>query len=106
MRWTPGGDRSNIEDRRGQGGGFGGGVAPSGQAAPGTGAPVQESAAEANLREFVTFVLNDAQETWKRILPQTENTQYHDAKLVLFRDATETACGVGQSAMGPFYCPL
>ena len=142
MRWTPGGDRSNVEDRRGQGGGFGGfggggmrmglggtiimlilglifgrnfissdsggDVAPPGQAAPGAngGAPVQESAAEANLREFVTFVLNDAQDTWKRILPQTENAQYHDAKLVLFRDATQTGCGVGQSAMGPFYCPL
>ena len=38
--------------------------------------------------------------TWKKILPG-----YRDAKLVLYRDATPTACGTGQSAAGPFYCP-
>ena len=53
---------------------------------------------------FVSFVLDDAQQTWTNILPKY-GAQYHDAKLVLFRDATETGCGVGQTAMGPFYCP-
>jgi len=53
---------------------------------------------------FVSFVLDDAQQTWTKILPKY-GAQYHDAKLVLFRDATETGCGVGQTAMGPFYCP-
>jgi hypothetical protein len=33
-------------------------------------------------------------------------TPWHDAKLVLFRNATQTGCGIGQTAMGPFYCPL
>jgi predicted metalloprotease len=54
---------------------------------------------------FVSQVLDDAQATWARILPQY-GTPYHDAKLVLFRDATDTGCGTGQTAMGPFYCPL
>jgi predicted metalloprotease len=54
---------------------------------------------------FVSQVLDDAQATWARILPQY-GAQYHDAKLVLFRDATDTGCGTGQAAMGPFYCPL
>jgi len=42
---------------------------------------------------------------WGNVLPKY-GTQYRPAKLVLFRGATETGCGVGQSAMGPFYCPL
>jgi predicted metalloprotease len=54
---------------------------------------------------FVGQVLDDAQQTWATVLPKY-GTPYRDAKLVLFRDATETACGVGQSAMGPFYCPV
>jgi predicted metalloprotease len=54
---------------------------------------------------FVSQVLDDAQETWARLLPKY-GTRYRDAKLVLFRDATPTACGTGQAQMGPFYCPL
>lgn len=50
--------------------------------------------------DFVSFVLDDVQATWPRLLGQ-----YREAQLVLFRGATESACGVGQSAMGPFYCP-
>ena len=53
---------------------------------------------------FVSFVLDDAQQTWAQLLPKY-GTPYQDAKLVLFRGATQTGCGVGQSAMGPFYCP-
>jgi predicted metalloprotease len=45
-------------------------------------------------------VLDDAQHTWQQILPG-----YRKAKLVLFRDATPTACGMGETASGPFYCP-
>jgi predicted metalloprotease len=69
-----------------------------GELAPG------DSAREEPEVRFVSFVLDDAQETWARILPQY-GARYHDAKLVLFRDATQTGCGVGQTAMGPFYCP-
>src|SRR5258706_11624347 len=50
--------------------------------------------------KFVSFVLDDLQTTWQQLLPG-----YRDAKLVLFRDATHSACGTGQSEMGPFYCP-
>ena len=54
--------------------------------------------------EFVSFVLDDTQNTWKQILPQS-GAQYQDAKLVLFRNAVASACGTAQSAVGPFYCP-
>jgi predicted metalloprotease len=59
---------------------------------------------EQPLVQFVTFVLNDAQNTWGRILP-AQAVQYRHAKLVLFRDSTDSTCGLAQSATGPFYCP-
>jgi uncharacterized protein len=136
MRWRPGGDRSNIEDRRGQGGfgmgrgmgrgmGIGGtaillvlsllfgrnlfndvgGGAPAATATEGGEVAVNESPEEANRREFVTFVLNETQDTWERLLPQYFQTPYQDARLVLFRQATQTGCGMGEAGMGPFYCP-
>jgi len=55
--------------------------------------------------EFVSFVLDDAQKTWTDILPQQAGTPYRHAKLVLFRDYTDSACGAAESATGPFYCP-
>jgi predicted metalloprotease len=55
--------------------------------------------------DFVTFVLNDIQANWTKILPAQTNRQYRHAKLVLFRDATPSACGQADSATGPFYCP-
>ena len=61
--------------------------------------------AEANLVQFVSFVLDDAQKTWERLLPQQGGVPYRHAKLVLFRDATDSSCGLAQSATGPFYCP-
>ena len=54
--------------------------------------------------QFVTFVLNDTQATWTRILA-AENVPYRHAKLVLFRNSIDSRCGVAQSATGPFYCP-
>ncbi len=63
-----------------------------------------DSAREEPEVHFVSFVLDDVQHTWAKILPQA-GAQWHDAKLVLFRDATPTGCGTGQTAMGPFYCP-
>jgi hypothetical protein len=50
-------------------------------------------------------VLNDVQASWTRTLPQQANHSYRHAKLVLFRDVTESACGQAESATGPFYCP-
>ena len=137
MKWTPGGSKANVEDRRGArgGGGFGragmglggtavllilslvfgrdfvsgSGGAPGGTVtatANGEAAPVDETPEERERVEFVTFVLNDAQATWTRLLPASGGPQYQDARLVLFRDAVESGCGSAQSAMGPFYCPL
>jgi predicted metalloprotease len=60
--------------------------------------------AERPLVEFVTFVLNDTQTTWSRVLSAKE-ISYRHAKLVLFRDSIDSACGMAQSATGPFYCP-
>ena len=64
------------------------------------GAPVESSAAEDKQVDFVSFVLDDLQSTWSKLVPG-----YREAKLVLFREATRSACGVGQREMGPFYCP-
>jgi hypothetical protein len=55
--------------------------------------------------QFVSFVLDDVQKNWDRVLPQQENTQYRHAKLVLFRDSYPSGCGMAQVVMGPFYCP-
>jgi len=55
---------------------------------------------EEDLVQFVSFVLDDLQTTWHQLLPG-----YRDARLVLFREATRSACGTGQAEMGPFYCP-
>jgi len=59
---------------------------------------------EQPLVQFVTFVLNDAQNTWSQILP-AQGVPYRHAKLVLFRDTIDSSCGLAQSATGPFYCP-
>jgi predicted metalloprotease len=67
--------------------------------------PANETPAEHKEVQFVSFVLDDAQQTWAKILPQ-EGQQWHDAKLVLFRDGVQSACGQAETAMGPFYCPL
>src|SRR5207248_662555 len=55
--------------------------------------------------QFVSFVLDDVQRTWDRTLPQTTGRPYRHAKLVLFRDTYPSACGMAQTAIGPFYCP-
>jgi uncharacterized protein len=129
MRWTPGGRSKNLEDRRGMGGlgkglGIGGtvivlalslltgrnlfndlGVEPGVGAA--TGAPMtpEDSAREENEVLFVSFVLDDADSTWQKVLARY-NEPYTPPKLVLFRNSTQSACGFAQSAMGPFYCPV
>lgn len=53
---------------------------------------------------FVSTVLADTEDVWRGVLRQ-EGLAYRDPKLVLFRGAVGTACGTGQSAAGPFYCP-
>ena len=53
---------------------------------------------------FVGGVLKDVQNTWDKLLPQA-GASYRHAKLVMYRDATPSACGTAQTATGPFYCP-
>ena len=54
--------------------------------------------------QFVARVLKSTEDVWGGLFQQM-GRQYRQPRLVLFRDATQTACGTGQSAMGPFYCP-
>ncbi len=78
--------------------GGGSASAPSGVARP-----VNDPAEEPKVR-FVSFVLDDTQQTWDRIFEE-KGRQYPHAKLVLFRDSIRSGCGMAQSATGPFYCP-
>ena len=80
-------------------------VAPPTTAGGEVAPPVSESPTEARDAKLVKFVFDTAQATWSKVLP-AEGGSYRAAKLVLFRNATQTGCGVGQSAMGPFYCPV
>jgi predicted metalloprotease len=64
----------------------------------------QRSAIEEPMVEFVNFVINDVQNTFAKVL-QAEGREYRRAKLVLFRDGVDTACGSASAASGPFYCP-
>ena len=126
MRWTPGETSGNLEDRRGRrmrpSMGFGLiGVLILGVLTLVTGqnflvfapdvvrntpvheeeVPVQSTPDEDRQVKFVSFVLDDVQNTWRKML----GDKYRDTKVVLFRDSTPTACGFGQAATGPFYCP-
>jgi len=66
--------------------------------------PAHKPPADDQLARFVSTVLADTEDVWREVFRQG-GAQYADPKLVLFRGATPTACGTGQSAMGPFYCP-
>jgi len=65
----------------------------------------RSTAAENTEVQFVSFVLDDVQGTWEKLLPMQGGKQYRHAKLVLFRDSIDSACGQAESATGPFYCP-
>lgn len=56
------------------------------------------------MAKFTSVVLASTEDVWGGIFKQ-DNKAYQEPRLVLFRGATPTACGTGQSAMGPFYCP-
>ena len=130
MRWTPTGRASDLEDRRGQRmggalpkmgiGGFlllailsfvfktdlfsllgGGGATTS---APTEQGPVSQTPQEAEMVKFVNYIVSDANDEWEQTFAQS-GQQYPRTPLVLFRDGTQSGCGFGQSAMGPFYCP-
>jgi len=134
MRWQGGQQSENIEDRRGSkapvmvgggimtlvlllvvwllggdpmalmqqmqqgqpGGGQAGPLAPGGQE---EGPGIDDKA-----KEFVAVVLKDTEDVWREQFRRAGH-QYRDPILVLFSDATQSACGFAQSATGPFYCP-
>ena len=83
--------------------GGGGGSASVDQPAITQSRPVDDPKEQKEV-QFVSFVLDDAQNTWTQILPKY-GAEYHHAKLVLFRDAIQSGCGYAESATGPFYCP-
>ena len=140
MKWEGNRQSDNVEDRRGSGGGFGGGgmpriggrgigigtivialvggwilginpltllgalggggaVAPSAQQAPAQAPPANDKVAA-----FVSTVLASTEDVWSAQF-RAAGGAYQPPGLVLFRGATRTACGQGQAAMGPFYCP-
>jgi predicted metalloprotease len=68
------------------------------------GAQQQLSAKDQELADFVSVVLADTETTWHAQFKKLGLT-YQEPKLVLFRNAVNSACGYAQSAMGPFYCP-
>lgn len=127
MRWQGRRGSSNIEDKRGTRYGRAGGIGigtillalvamyfgqdpavvlqNAQQAAPaGEQVPYQETAEEGQLREFISVVLADTEETWGQIF-SAAGRSYEQPALVLFSGAVESACGFAQAAVGPFYCP-
>ncbi len=135
MKWEGNRESDNVEDRRAGGGGGGGmlggrsigigtivialvggwvfGVNPltilsllsgGGGSEPVQQSPAQRPPADDRMAKFVSTVLADTEDVWKDVFAKGGKT-YSEPHLVLFRGATPTACGTGQSAMGPFYCP-
>jgi len=124
MRWEGREGSSNVEDRRGMGmglpvgGGIGGlvllllfsaltGTNPldliSSSREPGAVGTSGVSDDDPQAK-FVSVVLKDTEDTWSQIMRE-QGASYPPPTLVLFSDATQTGCGVGQAVMGPFYCP-
>ena len=66
--------------------------------------PAHAPPADDKLAGFVATVLGSTEDVWGESF-KARGATYEPAKLVLFRGATETACGMGQTAQGPFYCP-
>jgi uncharacterized protein len=64
------------------------------------------SAEEEELALMISHVLGDTEDVWNEQLPAQAGTPYREPSLVLFTGATQSSCGLGQAAHGPFYCPL
>ena len=80
----------------------GGAMAPMQQQQQAT--PAHAPPASDTQAKFVSIVLADTEDTWSELF-RAQNAQYKKPKLVLFTGATQTACGTGETASGPFYCP-
>lgn len=66
--------------------------------------PYQSGRQEQELAQFISVALKTTEDTWAEIFQKAKST-YENPKLVLYTGTTSTACGYGQAAMGPFYCP-
>ncbi|MEE4161848.1 MAG: neutral zinc metallopeptidase [Woeseiaceae bacterium] len=128
MRWRGGRRSSNIEDRRGArpggkvlGGGIGTiviilaalyfGIDPTpllqgleSASTPASTRPTPLEPGADPLADMVAVVVADTEDAWSAIFAEA-GLEYREPTLVLFSGATRSACGLGQSAMGPFYCP-
>ena len=80
------------------------GGSPSEQVQQNQPRPVQRPPVDDRMARFVSTVLADTEDVWKDVFSKNGGS-YQQPTLVLFRGATQTACGRGQAAMGPFYCP-
>jgi predicted metalloprotease len=81
--------------------GGGGGLLPSG---PSTTAPSGRSTLTPAMRDFLPRMLGSTEETWTEIFAGS-GERYVPARMVAYTGGHQTACGLGQAAMGPFYCP-
>jgi uncharacterized protein len=72
------------------------------QSAPAS--PTATSKPADEMGRFVSAVLKGTEDAWGAVFQQG-GAQYEAPRLVMFRGSTQTACGQGQAAMGPFYCP-
>ncbi|MBQ4675019.1 neutral zinc metallopeptidase [Aeromonas hydrophila] len=129
MRWQDRRESNNVEDRRQQGGGGGIPIGGKGRLillvvvmvagyygvdlSPLLSEPTTQSQpqrqemsqpAKDPLARFTSVILASTEDAWGEIFQQSGN-RYQAPKLVLYRGATRTGCGQGQSVMGPFYCP-
>jgi len=127
MRWMGRRQSGNVDDRRGMGGGgkvaIGGGAGiiiviiallmgenPMNYIDVGGGSQAYEqqqprSEAENQQAEFVKVVLQDTEDVWNKLF-QEQGSDYQEPVLVLFTGSDQSACGMADAAMGPFYCPL
>lgn len=58
-----------------------------------------------NLEDFLSVILADTEDVWHEKFEENGGT-YHEAQMTLYQDTTKTGCGIAQSRMGPFYCPV
>lgn len=126
MEWKGLRQSSNVEDRRGRGGlavggGLGGLVialllyflggnsstvpqAPGGYQGSGSQQEQAANPGDDTLKQFVSAILASTEDIWTERFQQMQQT-YTDPRLVLFTQQVESACGLADAAVGPFYCP-
>lgn len=134
MRWQGRRESDNVEDRRSQSGGMGGGgirlprgkggivllvivlvagyygydltplVTGNGSSAQQTTQQQSAGADDDRAAKFTRVVFAMTEDTWQQLFAKMGKT-WQSPTLVMYRGQTSTACGTGQSAMGPFYCP-